>query len=269
MKRSLYILGILFLSLQSGNSSAQTTSTPLKKDHYGFTLWLDCDIHHGAIAFYYELGKDKGNLDLKGKPFRFDPKVPETCQPQTWRSYNTTTVNPSEGTWDRGQLIPSNHMDGHRTALKETFYLSNTLPLNAIFNQEGGAWDTTMRISECYREITPLKIWGGVIWGKNRDNDFFTVTHGIKTPDFLWKLIYREDKKEYLAWLFPNHWSAKDSKMDQYLITLDKLKAAVNFMPEMPFLLESEPQAVPSKTTWPLEQSGETLHCEGRSTSKD
>ncbi len=269
MKKYLLLTSVFFFSLQSHTLVFSQTKEPLKKEHKGFTLWLDCETQHGALAFYYALGKDRGNLDLKSRPYRFDPKIPTSCQPQTWRSYNTTTVNPSEGTWDRGQLVPSNHMDANRSTLKESYYLSNTLPLNSIFNQPGGAWYKTVLITECYRDITRLKIWGGVIWGKNEDNDFFTVTHGIKTPDFLWKLIYREDKKEYVAWIFPNHWSTKDTKMDDYLIALDKLKAAVDFIPELPAAILSGKGVTVSSASWPVEQSEKTLSCEGRSTSID
>ncbi|MFQ5589517.1 MAG: DNA/RNA non-specific endonuclease [Nitrospiria bacterium] len=268
MKKHLLVTITIFLSLQ-WSLAAQAAQAPIQKKYRRFTLWLDCKTHHGAVAFYYEVGKDKGRLDLKSRPFRFDPKVNTSCQPQTWRGYNTTTVNPAEGTWDRGQLIPSNHMDGHHTALKETYYLTNTLPMHSIFNQPGGAWHETVRITECYRDITPLKIWGGVIWGKNAENDFFTLTHGIKTPDFFWKLIYRKDKKEYVAWLFPNHWSATAAKIDRFLVSLDKLKSAVDYFPDLSDVISESAPATPSKSSWPVEASEKELICEGRKTSRD
>ncbi len=259
----------LLVILSQGLASAYANPDLLKKEFQGFTLWLDCQTHHGAVAFYYPIGKDKGNFDLKNKGFRFAPRMASSCQPETWRSYKTTTVNPAEGTWVRGLLVPRNHMDGNRQALKETHYLTNTLPRDSAFSGSKGAWRRTELITECYRDITPLKIWGGVIWGKNTDNDFFMATHGIKTPDFWWKLIYREDKAEYIAWIFPNHWSAKASKIDHFLVSIKELSAVLEFMPEIDTIKTLGQADIVPKKSWPLEISDKTLSCEEHTTSRD
>lgn len=266
MMRLFFVLIVLFTQ---GLALAEDNLDLFKKEFQGFTLWLDCETHHGAVAFYYPIGKDKGNFVLKNKGFRFAPHVASSCQPETWRSYKTTTVNPAEGTWIRGLLVPRNHMDGNRKALKETHYLTNTLPRDSALSGSGGAWYRTELITECYRDITPLKIWGGVIWGKNKDNDFFTTTHGIKTPDFWWKLIYREDKEEYIAWIFPNHWSAKASKLDNFLVSIKELSAVLEYMPELGTIATSALAGIVPKISWPIEISDKTLKCEAMTTSRD
>ena len=96
-------------------------------------------------------------------------------------------------------MVPANHMDGSSDSLNDTFFDTNILPQNSTFNQSKGAWSQTKIITECYRDITPLVVWGGVIWGDDAGNDFFTQTHGIKTPDYWWKLIYRQDTNTYVA----------------------------------------------------------------------
>lgn len=263
---------IMILSLSfKGTAQAEPRQKPeyLKKEYRGFTLWLDCKIHHGAVAFYYKIGKDKADARKKNRNFDFDRKVSVSCQPQTWRSYNTTTVDPLQGTWRRGTLVPSNHMDSSLLKLKETYNLTNTLPQNALLSQSAGAWYQTEIITECYRDITPLEVWGGVIWGNDTDNDFFTVTHGIKTPDFWWKLIYRHDKKTYIAWVFPNHWSARASKMDDFLVSIKKLDTLLEFMPDIGELRTSPQANIVPKSTWPVKVSEKTLECEGKQTSSD
>ncbi|MFQ5580975.1 MAG: DNA/RNA non-specific endonuclease [Nitrospiria bacterium] len=260
------VLSVVFIIVAHFSGIAQAEDF-LKRQYNGFTLWLDCKTHHGAVAFYYEIGTDTGNASRKSGRFRFDRSVPLTCQPQSWRSYRTTTVDPSSGTWDRGHLVPANHMDGSDKTLNDTFFLTNILPQNSAFNQSRGAWHLTEIITECYREITPLKVWGGVIWGNDTNNDYFTVTHGIKTPDFWWKLIYRSDKKEYVAWLFPNHQGAKASDMDSFLISIEGLKSRVDFMPDIGLLKESPSAGITPTASWQVEKSGKMLVCEGRMTS--
>lgn len=268
VKPCLWVFIMLLSFCFSGIAQAEKTEL-LKKKYHGFTLWLDCHTHHGAVAFHYKIGKDKANVRKKNINFDFDRKVSISCQPQTWRSYRTTTVDPLQGQWRRGTLVPSNHMDGNLKSFKETYSLTNTLPQNAILSRAVGTWYLTEMITECYRDISPLDVWGGVIWGEDTENDFFTVTHGIKTPDFWWKLIYRHDKKTYLAWIFPNHWSAKASKMDTFLVSIKKLESMLEFMPDIGTLLTSPQASITPKNTWPVEISDKTLKCEGKTTSSD
>ncbi|MEC4677293.1 MAG: DNA/RNA non-specific endonuclease [Nitrospirota bacterium] len=260
---------LLFFCFKSTAQADELKPKFLKKEYRGFTLWLDCKTHNGAIAFHYKIGKDKNNIRNKNISYDFDRKVSVSCQPQTWRSYRTNTVDPLQGEWRRGTLVPSNHMDSSLAKIKETYYLTNTLPQNAILSRSIGAWYYSEMITECYRDLSPLEVWGGVIWGDDPDNDFFTVTHGIKTPDFWWKLIYRTDKKTYLAWIFPNHWSAKASEMDRFLVSIETLENTVEFMPDIGTLRTSAQAKLPPTKTWPLVISEDKLECEGKETSSD
>ncbi len=265
-----FFICFVFLSFLAG--SAHAASDLLKREYKGFTLWLDCEVHHGATAFYYEIGRDRGRVRQKNRAFKFDRKVNLSCQPQSWRSYRTTTVNPGDGTWERGFLVPPRHMDQHADRLKETYYLTNTLPQSTTLKKAEGAWHQTEIISECYREHTQLKIWGGVIWGRNKENDYFIATHGIETPDYWWKLIYRSDNKHYVAWIFPNNRSAKAANIDRFIVNFDALKVRVPFIPLLAILESSEAGEVflkPSDKSWPVEKLGQELRCEGKTTSRD
>lgn len=248
--------------------SAQSAPDIYEKEYLGFTVWLDCDQHHGAVAFYYEIGADTGNAKRKGSKFKTDPSVPPECQPNSGRSYRTATVDPATGTWDRGHLVPANHMDGSPDSLKETFFVTNILPQNSTFNQSRGAWFQTEIITECYRDITPLVVWGGVVWGSDASNDFFTRTHGVETPDYWWKLIYRQDTNKYVAWLFPNHRSARAANIDDYLISIADLKAELDFVPDFGAIEDTEAAAITPSSSWPVSAAGSLLTCEGQSTDK-
>ena len=97
-------------------TAGQSAPDPLKREYHGFTLWLDCKTHHGALAFYYEIGKDAGNIDRSGYSFEMDREVPPACQATRSESYRTNTVPPSAGKWDRGHLVPANHLDNDPAA---------------------------------------------------------------------------------------------------------------------------------------------------------
>ncbi len=237
-----------------------------EKQYQSFKVWLDC-IEHGPVVFYYELDQDNGTESRSGR-FKTDSSVPDECQPNSGKSYRTTTVDPSTGTWDRGHLVPANHMDHSEDAMKETFFVSNILPQQSKFNQKVGAWYRTEVISECYRDITKLSIWGGVIWGNDTSNDFFVTTHGIKTPDYWWKVIYRHDTGAYVAWLFPNHKTALVSDIDNFLISLEDLKDALQFVPDFGQLEDSSSANVKPAASWPVSKSGHNLTCEGNSTGE-
>ena len=173
-------------------------------------------------------------------------------------------MNPETGTWDRGHLVPANHMDHRLSAMTDTFFVTNILPQQSTFNHSKGAWFATEKISECYRDLSRLSIWGGLIWGQESSNDFFVTTHGVTTPDFWWKLIYRHDTKAFVAWVFPNDKTAKASRLDDFLVTITELKARVDFAPDFGEIEESPDQK--PKTSWAVTGS-RTLKCEGISTS--
>lgn len=234
-----------------------------QKPYDGFTVWLDCQ-RHGAAAFFYELDKDEGHMDRASKSFKIDISVPQTCQPSSIESYVTDTVDPATGKWDRGHLVPANHMDNSLSAMTDTFFVTNVLPQNLKFNRSGGAWFQTEKISECYRDISPLSIWGGMIWGEDTGNDFFVTTHGVATADFWWKLIYRHDTKDFIAWIFPNDKTAKAKDMNKFVATIREIKTRAEFVPDLGEL-EQFPDYKTGKA-WAVKGS-RTLKCEGISTS--
>ena len=257
MKFSLFVT-MLFLP-----SLVLAEPTIYEKKYHGFTVWLDCQ-RHGAVAFYYEVGEDNGNVDRGSDDYPPDDDVPAMCQPTSGDSYRTNNVDPDTGTWDRGHLVPANHMDNSLPSFEDTFYRTNVLPQQTKFNQQGGGWRRTEDMIECYRDITTLSVWGGVIWGDDTSNDFFTETHGVDTADKWWKLILRHDTQDFIAWLFLNDKSELDDNLDDAIVSINELKAELNFIPDfgdIEELSDSKPE-----TSWPFTGSS-TLTCEGQSTS--
>jgi endonuclease G, mitochondrial len=190
----------------------------LRLDYQGFTLWLNCQ-RRGAVRFRYNAQRDQGKLERQAH-FALDPDVPSDCQQTAVTAYS----HPQQR-YDRGHLVPANHLDHSEAALKQSNYMTNILPQAANMNR--GAWYRTEKIIECYRDIDELLVLGGVIWGSTPEDDYFTASHGVATPDAFWKLIIRGEDR-VMAWIIPNTPEATYSKLDQYLVSVRTLEARVS-----------------------------------------
>ena len=201
---------------QSAATKKQANNV-LRLDYEGFTVWLDCD-KRAAVKFQYTAQRDNGRFKRKTS-FYIDPKVPRECQ-----QFKTSSYKSPGQRYDRGHQVPANHLDYSKVAIKQTNYMTNILPQAASMNR--GAWLMTEEITECYRDIDELLIVGGVIWGDNSDNDFFVKSHGVKTPDYFWKVIIRGvgGDERAIAWIVPNIQEAKRKKLDSYQVSVSEIE---------------------------------------------
>lgn len=189
----------------------------LKLDYEGFTVWLDCS-RRGAVKFRYNAQHDTGSVKRYGK-FFLDPNVPPECQQTSAKAYGQN--------YDRGHLVPANHLDASASAIKATNTMTNILPQAANMNR--GAWLLTEEIIECYRDIDELLVIGGVIWGNNPADDYFIQSHGVKTPDAFWKVVIRgigQDERT-IAWIVPNSQEATKKNLNRYLVSIDELEQVI------------------------------------------
>ena len=186
----------------------------LRLNYEGYSVWLDCE-KHGAIKFQYNAQRDVGDFPRTDK-FKLDHNVPARCQQTSAAAYGKR--------YDRGHLVPANHLDYSESAMQGTFYMTNILPQAASMNR--GAWLRTEEIIECYRDISELLIIGGVIWGNNPADDYFMKSHGVKTPDAFWKVIIRGggQSEEAIAWIVPNSQEAVEKNLDKYLVTVHDIE---------------------------------------------
>jgi endonuclease G len=182
----------------------------------GFTVWLDCE-KRGAVKFQYNAQRDTGDAKRSSR-FYLDSKVPARCQQTSTNSYKRSPGD--KPTYDRGHLVPANHLDHSADAIKQTNTMTNILPQVASMNR--GAWKHTEEIVECYRDIDELLVIGGVLWGNDVSNDFFVSSHGITTPDAFWKVIIRPGR--VIAWIIPNSETAKYKVLDNYLVPVRKIE---------------------------------------------
>ena len=189
------------------------TGEEIRKVYQGFTLWIDCE-ENSAIKFAYRLGPDTGDVNRNDYPCcQHDKTIPKDC-----RQLTTGTYEPRSLDFDKGHLVPFNHMDFSREAAIETNFMVNILPQASTMNREG-AWYQTEQITECYREYYALDIMGGPLWSP--DSRVLTE-HGISVPESFWKVIRRND--DSIAWIIPNIQEATDDKLDQYIVSLEQIE---------------------------------------------
>jgi endonuclease G, mitochondrial len=219
---------LLSASLVLTACGGDTTTTPqqtsfsanqITLDYGGFKLLYDCDLK-SAIRFEYKLDRDTGNFS-RLTTFNYDPKLPRSCSQQlTTNSYASVVSG-----WDRGHLVASNHMDYDAAYLLSANYMTNIVPQLASFNQ--GLWKETENITECYRDLAPIQVIGGVIYS-DASNDFFLASHGIKTPDYFWKTLITTNSTnqiETISWLFPNQNGL--ANLNTFIVSIDELERSV------------------------------------------
>lgn len=205
----------MLLALLLFYSASEVRSEVLELEYEGFKIWIDCD-RRGAIKFNYVAKSDNGTYGRRDN-FYLDPDVPTRCQQTSAASYKRPR---GEIQYDRGHLVPANHVDGSEKAIFQSNFMTNILPQAAGMNR--GAWLLTEEIIECYRDIEPLTVWGGVIWGTDDQDDFFLLSHGVRTPDAFWKVVIGDRKQ--LAWIIPNSAEAGRKRLDSYLVNIRKIE---------------------------------------------
>jgi endonuclease G, mitochondrial len=203
-----------FLEEKPSGKLSPVSSRILKLNYDGFTLWLDCN-RRGTVKFRYNAQRDTDSFKRNSR-FFLDPIVPGVCQQTSTKAYGNG--------YDRGHLVPANHLDYSASAIKASNTMTNILPQASNMNR--GAWELTEEIIECYRDIDELLVIGGVVWGNNPDDDYFIHSHGIKTPDSFWKVVIRGtgQAERVIAWVVPNSSEATKKRLDQYLVSIDDLE---------------------------------------------
>lgn len=217
-------------------------------DYGRFRLLYDCQ-RGEAHRFSYRLEADHGALP-RPAAFTFDPAFPAGCKQQS----STRRYAQVHAGFDVGHLAPINQFDDDLDTMRDTNHMPNLVPQWARHNRR--TWYATELLAECYRDIRPVDVVGGVIYDDEagRANDYFVESHGVRTPDAFWRVLLTTDPDSgtarLIAWLLP-HRNDLGSDLDPYLVTVRELERRLG--PDEP------PIDVPDRlkdsrpaTTWPL-----------------
>jgi endonuclease G, mitochondrial len=213
----LSLLLATLVSSQNTTTETRISSTANRFDHLSYKhyeLEFDCK-EKAAVRWSYTLTPQEDGQAKRPRGFYYDPNYPQSCQQLSTKSYG-------DG-YDRGHLVTSSHMDMTTVDRRESHYMNNVLPQAKKFNQ--GIWQDTELITSCIRLLRPITVYGGVIFN-DPQNDFFLKSHGVKTPDFWWKVLVTRndrDEEEVISWFFPN--IANVGSLDQYLLSVKEIES--------------------------------------------
>lgn len=203
-----------------GDSTYVLSASQVLIDHGGFKLIYDC-AERSSVRYDYTLTTDTGTLP-RPDAFTVEPQLPVGCAAQT----NTASYSSVHAGYDRGHLVTSNHMDGNPAWLAAANHMSNVAPQVSNFNQ--GLWLDVENVAECYRDLAPVRVIGGLVYN-DPSNDYFVASHGVRTPDVFWKLVITSDPAtgslRAIAWLIPNN--VVLNALDHYLVSVTELEQAV------------------------------------------
>lgn len=231
MKRILLVVSIsLYCSEAFTECFANKPAEGLLTCNYNaFTTWVSCKDNLALLSFTEVLSKDIGFKNTSNRDYFLDPSASKmNCQ----QTSDSTYASVREG-FDVGHLTAIDHFDYDKADALQTNVMTNMVPQAWKFNRNG-AWRRTETLVECYRdeynfttkrqtEHSPededvdannttnndlpsnIHVYSGVIIGHDLNNDFYERSHGLRrTPDYLWKVVYAPQTKQYDAWLMQN-----------------------------------------------------------------
>jgi endonuclease G len=233
----------------NGRYSLRNKSSQLQYD--GFAVWVDCSMN-AAYRFEYMAYEDCG-CHPRHHGFKLDPKserISSTCQQRNGKTYKAT-----EGVaFDRGHLVPANHLDHDEDAISQSNYMTNILPQAALMNR--GSWLETEELVECLRDKEPVHVLGGAAYNsKDPRYNWFQDSHNVKTPSWFWKVVtvanrHAEDYHRIAFWI-PNNEVAKRGTMGKYVVSLASLeKNLAKFGQPQKFDVPEEEKSHVPKTAW-------------------
>lgn len=219
----------------------------IDQDYNGFRLIYDCT-DRTALHYRYTLQADTGSA-ARPSTFTFDPTLPAGCLQQT-STASYESVHPG---YARGHLVMSNHMDSDSALIRRANYMTNIVPQVSGFNR--GIWLEAETVAECYRDLAPVQVYGGVVHGDTASdtNDFYLSSHGIRTPEFLWKALITTDPAtgagKAIAWLIPN--TTGLGALDRYIVSIAELEQRLGAA-SVRISASAALKAMKPQTTWAL-----------------
>ncbi len=219
----------------------------IDQDYNGFRLIYDCT-DRTALHYRYTLQADTGSA-ARPSAFTFDTTLPAGCLQQT-STASYESVHPG---YDRGHLVMSNHMDSDSALIRRANYMTNIVPQVSGFNR--GIWLEAETVAECYRDLAPVQVYGGVVHGDTASdtNDFYLSSHGIRTPEFMWKALITTDPatgaQKAIAWLIPN--TTGLGALDRYIVSIAELEQRLGAA-SVRISASTALKAMKPQTTWAL-----------------
>jgi len=241
MKRFIFIF---LISIIFSNGFGQTfnylpTSTTNQIIEHTYFILSYSERNEQAEWVAYELTKSRVYGEVsRTDNFREDPLV----------KTGSATLNDYKGSgYDRGHLAPAGDMKFSKTAMSESFYMSNMSPQIPGFNR--GIWkklEGQVRIWAVENEHIYI-VTGGILSSK-----IGSIGNSVTIPKYYYKVIldYKEPGIKAIALILPNEKGTK--QLDEYVVTIDRVEnlTGIDFFPALPDDLENKLEADSDPSKW-------------------
>lgn len=201
------------------------TGNQLVIDYHRFVTYYDCK-RRGFDYATFVAHADSGNFP-RYEPFHKEPLLEKYDCPSQKKtsSYKKTAGNPQ---YHRGHGITSNHNDDSEYYMSLTNRMTNVVPHNGVQNSRG-LWRHLEERVECARDIAPVTVYLGNYWGNDKSNDHFIDTHGVPTPDYIWRIhVYKNYPNQAFAWLIANDEKTMPEDENSARVSIDKLQQLIS-----------------------------------------
>ena len=202
--------------------------------------------HQNAEWVAYELRGDR--LDLPNgaeRPsFKSDPATESAAKNS---DYNKTG-------YDRGHLAPAHDMDFNKTAMEESFYMTNVSPQVPDFNR--GIWKSLeTKVRKWAKQEKRLYVVTGPLLRKRVSKDARMTADGPSIPKGFYKIIldYDEPQKKGIAFMFKN--KASDQPLKKFVATIDLVEeyTGLDFFPDLSKKEQKELEGQSNPDLWDFE----------------
>ena len=205
--------------------------------HSYYALSYSSTHRQAEYVFYYLPPAHIGGGQERTDDFRADPKVKS---------------NPVKGTdyqgsgFDRGHLCPAADMAINRTAMSETFFMSNMSPMAPSFNR--GIWS---KVEDWVRGAALANGGLYVITGPMLSNSCGAVKQSITIPCAYYKIVFTGGSNpKMLGFVLPN--ASASGSITRFAVSVDEIekKTGIDFFPQLDDVLEHNLESKVSLIGW-------------------
>jgi len=190
-----------------------------------------------ASWVYYQLNSENINgTQSRTDDFRSDPAV----------STGSASLSDYKGSgYDRGHLCPAADMTQNKTAMSESFFLSNMSPQTAGFNR--GIWSVAEnQVRKWALQYGELYVVTGPIF----KNNIGTIgANEVTVPGYYYKIVF--DGNDKMIGLIVPHASSSKS-LDEFVVTVDQIEqqTGIDFFEGLEDQLENNLEGKISTSGW-------------------
>lgn len=205
--------------------------------HSYYSLSYSSTHRQAEFVYYYLPPSHIGGGQARTDDFRADPKVKS---------------NPVKGTdyqgsgYDRGHLCPAGDMTINRTAMSETFFMSNMSPMVPSFNR--GIWS---KVEDWVRDAALASGGLYVVTGPILSGSCGSVKQSITVPCSYYKIVFSGGSNpKMLGFVLSN--AGASGSITRFVVSVDEIekKTGIDFFPQLDNAIEQQLESRASLSGW-------------------